>query len=170
MNIGNAPAVVPASGGDGVWQGCDQGAGLSDGQFHEDLRRQGEVKRSSERSFGIVFAVVFLLAGLLPLRHGAAVRWWALALALAFGLAALFAPRVLAPLNKLWARLGDVLHRVTTPLIMGLLFYGALTPWGTIMRIAGKDPLRLKRPIGAASYWIERKPPGPAPDSLNQAF
>jgi hypothetical protein len=73
-------------------------------------------------------------------------------------------------LNKLWARLGDLLHRVTTPLIMGLLFFGALTPWAAIMRVAGRDPLRLKRQTGAATYWIERNPPGPSPDSLNQAF
>ncbi len=142
---------------------------MADGHFHEDLRREGEVKRGSDRSFGFVFAVVFLLVGLMPLRHGAAVRWWAVALALAFVLAALLAPRLLAPLNRLWARFGDLLHKVTTPLIMGLLFYGALTPFALLMRLAGKDPLQLKRKT-AASYWIERNPPGPAPDSLNQAF
>jgi hypothetical protein len=147
-----------------------RGTGLAEGHFHEDLRREGEVKRGSDRSFGIVFAVVFVLIGLLPLRHGAPIRWWALALALAFGLAALLSPHLLAPLNKLWARVGDLLHRVTTPLIMGILFYVALTPCAAIMRIAGKDPLRLKRRAGAASYWIERRPPGPSPDSLNQAF
>jgi len=143
---------------------------LTDGSFHEDLGREGEVKRGSDRSFGVVFAVAFVLIGLLPLRHGAHVRWWALALAAAFGLAALLAPRILSPLNRLWARLGDLLHKVTTPLIMGLLFFGALTPCAAIMRLVGKDSLRLKRPSGAASYWIERRPPGPAPDSLNQAF
>src|SRR5437867_3694299 len=84
------------------------------------------------------------LTGLLPLRHGAHVRWWALALAAAFGLAALLAPRILSPLNRLWARLGDLLHKVTTPLIMGLLFFGALTPCAAIMRLVGKDSLRLK--------------------------
>ncbi len=143
---------------------------MADGHFHEDLRREGEVKRGSDRSFGLVFAVVFLLVGLLPLRHGATLRWWAVGLALAFVLAALLAPRFLAPLNRLWARFGDLLHKVTTPLIMGFLFYGALTPWGALMRLAGKDPLQLKRKTAAASYWIERNPPGPAPDSLNQAF
>jgi hypothetical protein len=143
---------------------------VADGSFHEDLKREGEVKRGSDRSFGVVFAVVFLLIGLLPLRHGADMRWWALILAAAFGLAALLAPRLLAPLNRLWARFGDLLHKVTTPLIMGLLFFGALTPCAAIMRMMGKDSLRLKRPSGAASYWIERRPPGPAPDSLNQAF
>ena len=143
---------------------------MADGHFHEDLRREGEVKRSSERSFGIVFAVVFLLLGLAPLRHGLPVRWWALALSLAFVLAALLAPRLLKPLNKLWARVGDLMHKITTPLIMGLLYYVALTPCAAAMRMAGKDPLQLKRKSGTASYWIHRTPPGPAPDSLNQAF
>ena len=143
---------------------------MADGQFHEDLKREREVKRGSDRNFGIVFAVVFLLVGLLPLRQGAPVRWWALGLALGFCLAALLSPDTLGPLNRLWARVGDLLHRATTPLIMGLLFYGVLTPWAVIMRIAGRDSLRLKRKTDAPSYWIERRPPGPAPDSLKQAF
>ena len=142
---------------------------MADG-LHEDLRRQGEVKHGSDRSFGLTFAVVFLIIALLPLRHGLGLRWWAVALAVAFALAALLAPRLLAPLNRLWARLGDLLHKITTPLVMGLLFFGALTPVASILRLSGKDPLRLKRDGKAASYWIERRPPGPAPDSLHQAF
>ena len=143
---------------------------MSDGHLHEILSREKEVKRGSERSFGLVFAVVFVLVGLSPLRHGGSLRYWALALALAFGLGAFLAPRLLAPLNKLWARLGDVLHRITTPLIMGVLFFGVLTPFGAIMRAAGKDPLRLKPKPESDSYWIKREPPGPSPESLNQAF
>ncbi len=123
---------------------------MTDG-LHEDLRRQNEVKRGSDRGFGITFAVVFLLIGLLPLRHGLPPRWWAL-------------------LNRLWARFGDLLHKITTPLVMGLLFFGALAPFAVVLRLVGKDPLRLKRDPNATSYWIERRPPGPAPDSLNQAF
>ncbi len=149
--------------------GCQREEDLSDG-LHEDLRRQGDVKRGSDRSFGLTFAVVFAIIALLPLRHHLPVRWWALAIALAFALAALVAPRLLAPLNKLWAKVGDLLHKITTPIIMGLLFFGALTPVAALMRLRGKDSLRLKRDTKSASYWIERKPPGPAPDSLNQAF
>ncbi len=142
---------------------------LSDG-LHEDLRRQGDVKRGSDRSFGLTFAVVFAIIALLPLRHHLPVRWWALGIAVAFAIAALVAPHLLAPLNKLWAKVGDLLHKITTPIIMGLLFFGALTPVAALMRLRGKDSLRLKRDTTAASYWIERKPPGPPPDSLNQAF
>ena len=128
------------------------------------------MKHGSDRSFGLTFAVVFLIIALLPLRHHLPVRWWAVALAVAFALAAFLAPRLLAPLNRLWARFGDLLHKITTPLVMGLLFFGALTPVASILRLSGKDPLRLKRDSKAASYWIERRPPGPAPDSLHQAF
>jgi hypothetical protein len=142
---------------------------LADG-LHEDLRRQGDVKRGSDRSFGFTFAVVFAVIALLPLRHHLPVRWWAIAVALAFAVAALAAPRVLAPLNNLWAKVGDLLHKITTPIVMGLLFFGAMTPVAAILRLMGKDPLRLKRDSKISSYWIERRPPGPAPDSLNQAF
>ena len=142
---------------------------MADG-LHEDLRRQGDVKRGSDRSFGFTFAVVFAVIALLPLRHHLPVRWWAIAVALAFAVAALAAPRVLAPLNNLWAKVGDLLHKITTPIVMGLLFFGAMTPVAAILRLMGKDPLRLKRDSKISSYWIERRPPGPAPDSLNQAF
>ena len=149
--------------------GCQREEDLSDG-LHEDLRRQGDVKRGSDRSFGLTFAVVFAIVALLPLRHHLPVRWWALGIAVAFAIAALAAPHLLAPLNKLWAKVGDLLHKITTPIIMGLLFFGALTPVAALMRLRGKDSLRLKRDTTSTSYWIERKPPGPAPDSLNQAF
>jgi hypothetical protein len=142
---------------------------LADG-LHEDLSRQGEVKRGSDRSFGFTFAVVFLIIALLPLRHGLGLRWWAIAVAVVFALAAQLAPRLLTPLNWLWSRFGDLLHKITTPLVMGLLFFGALTPVAAIMRLCGKDSLRLKRDDKLSTYWIERRPPGPAPDSLNQAF
>ena len=142
---------------------------LADG-LHEDLRRQSEVKRGSDRSFGLTFGAVFMIIALLPLRHHLPVRWWAVALAVAFAFAAIMAPSLLGPLNRLWARFGDLLHKVTTPLVMGLLFFGALTPVASILRLMGKDPLLLKRDSKRTSYWIERKPPGPAPDSLNQAF
>jgi hypothetical protein len=143
---------------------------LAEGLIHEDLRREGKVKRSSDRSFGFVFAVVFLLLGLAPLRHGLPMRWWALVLGLAFGLLALIAPRLLKPLNMIWAKVGDLMHKITSPLIMGILFFVVLMPFGVIMRAMGKDPLGLKRRPEAGSYWITRTPPGPAPDSLNQAF
>jgi Saxitoxin biosynthesis operon protein SxtJ len=149
---------------------------MPDHATHEDLRRRGAVKTSSNRAFGLVFATVFALIALWPLfarwlLDGAGgVRLWALALAAAFVVIALAAPRWLAPLNRLWTAFGLVLHRITNPLVMGLLFYGAVTPTGLIRRGLGKDPLRRKRDPAAASYWIERIPPGPAPESMERQF
>mgnify|MGYP001806346441 CR=1 FL=1 len=130
----------------------------------------GPVQRGSERSFGIVFAVVFAIVGSWPLKDGGDIRPWALALAIVFLIAALAAPRVLKPLNLLWFRFGLLPHKIMTPLIMGLLFFLTVTPVGLLMRATGKDPMRLRRDPAAASYWIVRDPPGPRPDSMKNQF
>ncbi|WP_234016247.1 SxtJ family membrane protein [Magnetospirillum gryphiswaldense] len=124
----------------------------------------------SERSFGIVFAVVFALIGLWPLKAGGDMRLWALGLAALFLVVAFVAPKLLKPLNLLWFKFGLLLHKIMTPLIMGLLFFLTVTPVGMLMRATGKDPMRLKRDPDAASYWIDRDPPGPPPDSMKNQF
>lgn len=128
------------------------------------------VKIGSDRSFGLVFAVVFTLIALLPLLAGHSPRWWALAPAALFAAIALVAPRLLHPLNRLWFRFGLLLHHVVTPVMMGLLFFLTVTPVGLLMRACGKDPLRLKRDPAATSYWIAREPPGPTGESMKQQF
>lgn len=138
--------------------------------FHEDYGRKDEVEAGSERSFGVVFAAVFAIVGLLPLWDGGAVRGWALIVAVAFLAVALSAPRLLGPLNRLWFRFGVLLNRVVSPLILGLLFFTTITPTAIVMRLAGKDSLRLRFDPGAASYWIERKPPGPEPETMRNQF
>jgi len=75
----------------------------------------------------------------------------------------------LAPLNKWWTKLGLLLYRVVSPIVLGLLFYVTLTPIALVMRLLGKDPLRLRRDPDAASYWIDRSPP-PAPESMKNQF
>jgi len=124
----------------------------------------------SNRSFGLVFGVVFIVVALLPVVHGAPIRWWALGVAGAFFAAAVLAPRVLTPLNRVWFALGLVLHRVVNPVIMAVMFYGAILPMALLLRVLGKDLLRLKREPNAASYWIARDPPGPAPGSMTKQF
>ncbi|CDL00684.1 conserved protein of unknown function [Magnetospirillum gryphiswaldense MSR-1 v2] len=124
----------------------------------------------SERSFGIVFAVVFALIGLWPLKAGGDMRLWALGLAALFLVVAFVAPKLLKPLNLLWFKFGLLLHKIMTPLIMGLLFFLTVTPVGMLMRATGKDPMRLKRDPDAASYWIDRDPPGPKPASMKNQF
>jgi hypothetical protein len=130
----------------------------------------GPVQMGSERSFGIVFAVVFALIGLWPLKAGGDLRLWALGLAALFLAVALVAPKLLKPLNLVWFKVGLLLHKIMTPLIMGLLFFLTVTPVGMLMRATGKDPMRLKRDPAATSYWISRDPPGPRPDSMKNQF
>lgn len=143
---------------------------MSDHGAHESYRDRDAVKGSSNRSFGIVFSIVFAVIGLFPLIGGAAPRWWALAIAGLFLLAALAAPKLLAPLNRLWMRFGLLLHRIVNPLVMALLFFLVVTPIALLMRLFGKRPLHLKTDPDAATYWIPRDPPGPQPETMKQQF
>lgn len=137
---------------------------------HEPDPCRNEVKIGSDRNFGFTFAAACLVIAGLPLVRGAPMRWWAVALAAAFALAALAAPSLLRPLNRLWFRLGLALHHIVNPIIMAAIFYLAVTPMGLIMRALGKDPLRLKRDEDSATYWIARKRPAPAPRSMSKQF
>ena len=128
------------------------------------------VKAGSDRSFGLVFATVFAVYGGWPLWSGSAPRYWAIAIACAFLAAAVFLPWTLRPLNALWLKFGALLHRVVTPVVMGVVFFATVVPTGLIMRALGKDPLRLKRDREATSYWIERQPPGPDPQTMIRQF
>jgi hypothetical protein len=137
---------------------------------HEDLNRAEQVEGSSDRSFGFVFAVVFVLIGLFPLLKGGATRWWALGIAAVFAVVAVVKPSLLAGFNRQWTKLGILLGKVVSPVALGVMFYFVFTPVGLLMRLSGKDPLRLKREPDAASYWIRRQPPGPPPDSLTNQY
>ncbi|HEX9792001.1 MAG TPA: SxtJ family membrane protein [Kiloniellales bacterium] len=137
---------------------------------HERLTRDEQVRGSSNRTFGLVLAGVFSLIGLWPLVRGGEFRLWSLAFAVFFLLIALTRPRLLAPLNRVWTKLGRVLHRIVNPVVMGVLFYLVVTPTGLMMRLLGKDLLRLRFEPNEKSYWIERQPPGPAPESMKQQF
>lgn len=139
---------------------------------HERLTRDATPPQgSSDRGFGLVFATVFGLLGAYKLWHGSGLYGAVfLALGVLFLAAALVVPRVLAPLNRLWTRFGLLLHSVTSPVFLGLVFFVAIVPTGLLMRAFGKDPLRLRLDPAARSYWIERKPPGPDPQSMAQQF
>ena len=139
--------------------------------LHEDLSRRADApKVGSERGFGIVFAVVFAVIGLWPLLDGATVRVWALVLAAAFLATGLFAPVLLRPFNRVWFLFGLALHKIVNPLVMGLLFFLTVTPMALVLRALGKDPLHRTFDPDAASYWINREPPGPAPETMRQQF
>jgi hypothetical protein len=139
-------------------------------QTHETVASFRRVDIGSDRKFGAVLGFVFGILGLWPLVHHLTPRWWLLVLAGLFLAAALLYPRSLGRLNRAWFRLGLVLNRIISPIVMGGLFFGALVPVGWYLRKRGNDLLSLKFDRGAATYWIERKPPGPAPGSLTKQF
>ena len=137
---------------------------------HEDLHRQLNVKSGSDRSFGWVFTCFFLIVALSPMRHAQPIRLWALVVSGGFLLPSLIKPQVLHPLNVLWTRLGILLGRIVAPIVMGLLFFLVVTPMACLMRLLGKRPLQLHMDPGVASYWIQRQPPGPVPESMINQF
>jgi hypothetical protein len=138
--------------------------------FHEDFARDEEIEGSSDRSFGLVFTAVFLIVGVWPAFFGNEARFWSFAVAAVFLVLSLARSALLAPLNRLWMKFGLLLSRIVNPLVIGLLFYTTVTPIGLIMRALGKDLLRLRFEPEAESYWIEREPPGPAPESMKNQF
>ena len=137
---------------------------------HEDYARDEDLQGSSDRSFGFVFTGFFALVGGVKLYTGHAWSLYWFAGAATFLAAALLAPRILAPLNRLWLKFALLLYAVMNPLTMALLFFLVVTPIGVVMRLAGKDFLRKRLEPDASSYWLPRDPPGPAPDSMKQQF
>ncbi len=136
----------------------------------EQLNRVDQVEGSSDRSFGLTFAAVGAVVALWPLTSGSEPRWWLLASAAALAAISFIAAPILHPLNRLWLGIGLMLHRIVSPVVLGVVFYGVLTPTGLILRARGKDLLRLRLDKGAASYWITREPPGPTPKSMHRQF
>lgn len=137
----------------------------------EQSERHEEVQGSSDRAFGFVFAVVFITIALWPVvTAGGKPRGWAMGLGVLFMAAGLLYPEILAPLNRLWTRFGLLLHRIVSPLVMGILFFLVVTPIALLMRVFGQRPLSLGFDRRRASYWIVREPPGPPPDTMKQQF
>ena len=124
-----------------------------------------DIKISSNRSFGIVFFVVFLLIALYPFTYGGEIRIWSLIISLIFLILGLFNSTILSPLNKIWFKFGLFLGKIVSPLIMGIIFFLVVTPIGFIMRLLGKDVLNLKYSKNK-SYWIEKN--GPKSKMKNQ--
>ena len=124
-----------------------------------------DIKISSNRSFGVVFFVVFLLIAVYPLSYSEEIRIWSLVISLIFLALGLFNSKILTPLNKLWFKFGIFLGKIVSPLIMGIIFFLVVTPIGLLMRLLGKDLINLKY-NNNKSYWIEKK--GPKSKMKNQ--
>ena len=123
------------------------------------------IKIGSNRSFGIVFSIVFLLIAIYPLINSEGLIVWSLIIAIFFLVLGLINSKILTPLNKLWFKFGILLGRIVSPIIMGLIFFMVVTPIALIMRIIGKDLLNLKFNKDK-SYWIEKT--GPKSKMKNQ--
>ncbi len=114
-----------------------------------------KLKISSNKSFGIVFFIFFLLVSIYPLLKNENIRIWSLIIALIFLVLGLFNSKILSPLNQLWFKFGLILGKIVSPVIMGIIFFGVVTPIGVLMRILNKDLLSLKF-NKEKSYWIEK--------------
>ena len=139
-------------------------------ESHENYARDEQVERPPDRQFGLVFTVVFAIVAAWPAIWGRPVRWWSAVLAAAFLTVTLVAPRLLTPLNRVWLWIGLLLHKCVSPIVLGLVFFSTVTPIGLLLRALGKDPLRLRFDPEAPTYWIERRPPGPAGHSMPNQF
>tara|TARA_S200000501_G_scaffold345567_1_gene358329 strand:- start:422 stop:805 length:384 start_codon:yes stop_codon:yes gene_type:complete len=124
-----------------------------------------DVKIGSNRSFGIVFFIVFLLISIYPLINNESIRIWSLVVSLIFLFLSIINSNFLLPLNKLWFKFGIFLGKIISPIIMGIIFFSVVTPIGLIMRLLGKDVLNLKL-SDYKSYWIKKT--GPKSKMKNQ--
>jgi hypothetical protein len=127
--------------------------------FHETYSEHDVAKASSARTFGLLCGTLFLLFALKSNARGGRLWPWLLGMGSAVLLVAAARPTALAPLNRMWMALGQLLNRVVSPIILALLFFGVVWPVGLLMRLTGNDALRLKRNAGAKdSCWIARDP------------
>lgn len=124
----------------------------------------------SNRSFGWTFFVFFVLAGGYGVWHGGSGRAWLFALAVLTAIVTLKREAWLTPLNRAWMRLGELLGRVVSPLVLGVIFFAVFAPVGIAMRLFGRDALARRFEPARPSYWLDRDPPGPADDSFRNMF
>jgi hypothetical protein len=128
------------------------------------------VEKPSERLFGLFFVLIFFAIGLWPLVHEQRIHLhWLIACCVLLFIS-IFFPKVLKPFNYIWFRLGLLLHAIIGPLALFFLFFGVFTTYGFLMRILGKLSLSKYIDRNAKTYWIDRVPPGPAPESFTRQF
>ena len=139
-------------------------------QTHEIYRDNQDIKISSEKSFGLVFAAVFLIVALWPLSDEKSIRYWALIVASGFSGLALFCPQILRPLNVAWFKFGLLLHKIVNPFVLGFVFVATIIPTGLIRRLLKKDSLRLCRQDKLETYWITSTPEQQNPENYKRQF
>lgn len=137
----------------------------------ELIKHESPQELPSNRKFGTLFFLVFAIIGFWPVLFGnSQPRIWSLAVAATFLTFTVVAPDFLEPLNKIWMQFAEVLHNVASPVVLGVVYFGVITPIAVLMRLRGKDILQLRKHNDIPSYWIHRQPPGPKPDTLIRQF
>jgi hypothetical protein len=140
-------------------------------QTHKPVTSFRKIAVGSNRKFGLAFGFLLAVMGLWPLlQRAGSPKWRLIYLSIAVFATALLRPQWLGPYNRAWFKLGLALNRVVNPIVMAILFFGAVVPLSWFMRKKGEDLLRIKMNPEAVTYWIARTPPGPAPDSLKRQF
>ena len=119
--------------------------------------KQKEIKTSSNKSFGLVFFVIFMTIALWPLLNDENIRFWSVIVSIIFLILGLFNSKILTPFNKLWMRLGILLGTIVSPIVMGIVYFVVITPIGLIMKLFGKDVLNLKIDKNKNTYWTLKK-------------
>ena len=115
------------------------------------------MKKSSEKSFGILFFFFFLIVGFFPLINHGSIRIWSIVIGILFLLVSFFEPILLKPFNILWIKFGELLGRVVSPIVMLFIFFVVVTPLSLLAKLFGQDMLSLKLKKEQKSYWIKRK-------------
>jgi len=116
---------------------------------------ENKIKISSNKSFGFVFFIFFLIISLYPLLNGENIRIWALIISAIFLILGILNSELLKPLNKIWFKFGILLGGIISPIIMGVIFFLIVTPISLMLRLLGKDVLNLKK-NNFKTYWIEK--------------
>ena len=142
----------------------------TEGNWHESLATESAPSGSSDRAFGLLFSVVFAIIATFAVWKGrSSALWWLVAAFLSL-VVALFAAPLLGPLNRGWRWLSLQLSKILNPIMMGIVFFAVLTPVAMIMRLAGKDPLRLRFEPEKPSYWLARTPVSEGKTSMKDQF
>jgi len=115
-----------------------------------------KIKISSNRNFGLVFFIIFVIVSLWPLTYEGPIRIWTVIISLVFLILGLMNSKLLTPLNKLWFKFGTILGVIVVPVVMGVVFFLVVTPIGLVMKIMGRDLLNKKYDKKKRTYWIKR--------------
>ena len=137
---------------------------------NRDLGLSEDIKIGSNKSFGYVFTIIFLIIGIWPLFYGKFINYIFLLLSSFLLIVSIFFPKYLSPFNKVWFKFGLLLNKIVSPIVLGFLYFFTFLPMGLLMRLMGKDPLKLKKQSDKISYWVYRDPPGPSSKSLKNQF